>query len=58
MFSYNNGREQVEECGMIKIIDKNGTFAQTREVSYDIMTSERVLFKHILESEIMGFEEK
>ena len=58
MFSYNNGREQVEECGRIRIVDEKGTFGQTREVSYDIMTLDKGLFKHIFESEIMGFEEK
>lgn len=58
MFSYDNGKEQVEECGWIRIVDAKGTFGQSREVSYDIMTPEKGLYKHILESEIMGFKEQ
>ena len=58
MFSYDNGKEQVEECGWIRVVDAKGTFGQSREVSYDIMTPEKGLYKHILESEIMGFKEQ
>jgi 3-oxoacid CoA-transferase subunit A len=58
MFSYDNGKEQVEECGWIRIVDAKGTFGQSREVSYDIMTPKKGLYKHILESEIMGFKEQ
>lgn len=57
IFYFDNGKEQVEECGWIRIVDAKGTFGQSREVSYDIMTPEKGLYKHILESEIMGFKE-
>ena len=43
--------------GKVYIIDRNGTFEQHEEVSYDIMVDDseegRILFKHIRESNIL-----
>lgn len=42
--------------GKVRIIDRNGTFEQHKEVSYDIMVDDYhgnpCLFKHIVESRV------
>ena len=53
--NYDNGKEKKEECGRISIIDPLGTFEQKREVSYDIESTDRILYKHIPESDVYGF---
>lgn len=55
-FSFDNGKEKVENYGYIRVVDGCGTFGQTREVSYDIISVDNILYKHILESEIKKFE--
>lgn len=57
MFYYYNSKEKKEEYGRISIIDRFGTFGQTREVSYDIESMDRILYKHIPESDVFGFQE-
>ena len=36
--------------GKIVIIDAYGTFEQTEEVSYDVLSDDNVLYKHVRES--------
>lgn len=44
-----------EKTGVVRIIDAYGTFEQNLEPSYDVyIESERCLYKHICESEILG----
>ena len=57
MFYFNNGNEKIEEYGRIEIIDKDGTFGQACEVSYDILGTDNVLYKHIPESDVFAFKE-
>lgn len=57
-FYFNNGTEKIEHYGKIEIIDAYGTWGQSKEVSYDIMgLDERGLFKHVVESDVYGFQE-
>ena len=51
-FYFNNGSEKIELYGRIKSIDRNGTFGQSKEVSYNIRSSDNILYKHILESDV------
>lgn len=45
----------IEKIGKISIVDAYGTFEQSDEPSYDILVvEENCLYKHILESEILG----
>ena len=42
----------------VEIIDAYGTWGQYKEVLYDIMgMDERALFKHVIESDVRGFQE-
>lgn len=53
-FDFDNGKEKIEKCGKIEVVDAYGTFFQKKEVSYDIVDSEGILNKHIPESEVYG----
>lgn len=45
--------EEIKELyGRIEIIDAYGTFGQTKEVLYDIMGADNILYKHIPESDV------
>lgn len=58
VFYFDNGQEKFERVGRIEIVDAYGTFGQADEVSYDIKDlEERMLYKHIPESEVCGFLE-
>ncbi len=47
--------DQETHAGRIHVVDPYGTFEQNKEVSYDIMDRKHnVLYKHVLESEIIG----
>ena len=57
-FCFDDGKKRVDHYGKIEIIDAYGTFGQSKEVSYDIMgIDERSLFKHVVESDVYGFQE-
>ncbi|MBQ8040971.1 MAG: metallophosphoesterase [Lachnospiraceae bacterium] len=47
------GRQEVL-TGRISGVDAFGTFGQRKEVSYDIMGPENMLYKHIVESKVDG----
>jgi len=51
------GEEQ--HVGMIKIIDRYGTFEQAEETSYDILVEGNpgCLYKHVRESDVIGLSE-
>ncbi|MBQ4165344.1 MAG: DUF1653 domain-containing protein [Oscillospiraceae bacterium] len=55
-FEWNNG---VIKAGIIKIVDSFGTFEQREEPSYDLSVSdelsEHTLYKHVRESDILGY---
>ncbi len=53
-FMIEKGSEKKVLNGRITGIDAFGTFEQSKEVSYDIMGPENVLYKHIKESNIDG----
>lgn len=53
MVAFKNHREKREIVGKIIVVDPYGTFEQEEEPSYDIYT-ENCLYKHILESEVIG----
>lgn len=58
MFYHGTGLEQIEHYGKVEIIDSYGTWVQWKEVSYDIMgLNERTSFKHVVESDVYGFQE-
>ena len=58
LFYHDTGKEKIEHYGKIEIIDSYGTWGQCKEVSYDIMgMDERALFKHVVESDVYGFQE-
>ena len=48
-----DGRQEVL-IGRISGVDAFGTFGQHKEVSYDIMGPENMLYKHIVESKVDG----
>ena len=57
-FYFDSGIEKIEHYGKVEIIDAYGTWGQSKEVSYDIMgMDERALFKHVVESDVYGFQE-
>ncbi|MEE1517542.1 MAG: metallophosphoesterase [Lachnospiraceae bacterium] len=53
-FCFEKGNEKLEKTGLIYIVHTYGTFGQTTETSYDIKADDNILYKHILESEIIG----
>jgi len=55
MFYTGNSTDRDEHYGRIEIIDLWGTMEQQREVSYDILGSDNVLYKHIVESNVHSF---
>ncbi len=57
-FYFDNGKEKIEHYGKVEIIDAYGTWGQYKEVSYDIMGMDEItLFKHVIESDVCGFQE-
>ena len=62
LFYFSDGTQEYECYGTIEIVDRFGTFGQSKEVSYDILgpdylnPEERVLYKHIEESRIEKLE--
>ena len=64
MVYFTFGKENDQEgYGRIEWVDDYGTFGQAKEVSYDILgikcdaPEERLLFKHIVESQVQSIEE-
>lgn len=53
-FEVDRGDKKTVLNGRICIVDEFGTFGQHKEVSYDIIGPENVLYKHIVESKVDG----
>lgn len=52
-------RNNVPSAGVVEIVDAYGTFEQKDEPSYDVfIEEENCLYKHIRESQVLGFTEK
>lgn len=57
IFNYDSGGEKKEIYGRIEVIDAYGTLEQSKEVSYDILGTDNIWYKHIPESDVFGLSE-